>query len=51
MHYSIKYQLFCIREHSAGGKRDGKICKSLLKPVNKDGYDAMGNGNLHEDNG
>ena len=42
MRYSNKCLLFCTREHSAGGKRGGKICESLLKPVNKDGYDATG---------
>ena len=42
MYYSNKCQLFCTREHSAGGKRDGKVCEPLLKLVNKDGYDAMG---------
>ena len=25
-----------------GGKRDGKVCESLLKLLNKDGYDATG---------
>ena len=40
MYYSNKYQLFCTHEHSAGGKRGGKVYESLLKPVNKDAYDA-----------
>ena len=35
---SNKYLLFCTHEHLAGGKRGIKICESLLKPVNKDGY-------------
>ena len=42
IYYSNKCQLFCTREHSKGGKRGGKVCESLLKPVNKDGYDATG---------
>ena len=29
-------------EQSAGSKRAGMVCESLLKPVNHDGYDAMG---------
>ena len=40
MYYSNKCQLFCTREHLAGGKRDGKVCESLLQPVNEDSYDA-----------
>ena len=32
----------CTHEHSAGGNRGGKVCKLLLKPVNKDGCDATG---------
>ena len=42
IYYSNKCQLFCTCEHSAGGKRGSKVCKSLLKPINKDGYDATG---------
>ena len=42
IYYSNKYQLFCTCEYSAGGKRGSKVCKSLLKLVNKDGYDATG---------
>ena len=42
IYYSNKCQLFCTCEHLAGGKRGGKVCESLLKLVNKDGYDAMG---------
>ena len=34
--------MFGTREHLAGGQRSGKVCESLLKPVNKDGYDATG---------
>ena len=34
--------MFCTCEHSAGGKRGGKVCELLLKPLNNDGYDAMG---------
>ena len=33
IYYSNKCQLFCTCEHSAGGKRGGKICELLLKPV------------------
>ena len=40
MYYSNKCQLFGTHEHSAGGKKGGKVCELLLKPVNKDGYDA-----------
>ena len=43
MYCSKTCQLFCTHEHSAGGKRGGKVCESLLKPVNKDGYDVTGN--------
>ena len=42
MYYSNKCQLFCTHEHSAGGKRDSMVCELLLKPVNNNGYDAMG---------
>ena len=42
MYYSNKCQLFCTHEYSAGGKRGDKLCKLLLKPVNNDGYDAVG---------
>ena len=42
IYYSNKCQLFCTCEYLAGSKRGGKVCKSLLKLVNKDGYDAMG---------
>ena len=42
MYYYNKWRLFCTHEQPAGGKRGGKVCESLLKPVNKDGYDAMG---------
>ena len=42
MYYSDKCQLCCKREHSEGGRRGGKVCESLLKPVNKDSYDATG---------
>ena len=38
MYYSNKCQLFCSHEQKAGGKRGGMGCKSLLKPVNRDGY-------------
>ena len=40
MYYSNKCQLFCTHEQSVGGKRGGMVCKSLLKPVNNDCYDA-----------
>ena len=40
MYYSNKCQLFCTRKHSVDGKIGSKLCESLLKPVNKDGYDA-----------
>ena len=39
---SNKCRLFYTREQSAGGKRGGIVCKSLLKPVNNDDYDATG---------
>ena len=42
MYYSNKWQLFCIREQLAGGKRGSMVSESLLKRVNSDGYDAMG---------
>ena len=29
-------------EQSAGGKRGSKVCELLMKPVDKDGYDAKG---------
>ena len=29
-------------EQSAGSKRGGMVCELLLKLVNNDGYDAMG---------
>ena len=29
MNYSNKCQLFCTREHSAGGKRGGMVCEWL----------------------
>ena len=40
MYYSNKCQLFYTHEQSAGGKRGGMVCESLLKPLNNDGYDA-----------
>ena len=42
IYISNKCQLFYTCEHSAGDKRGGKVWESLLKPVNKDGYDATG---------
>ena len=42
MYYSNKCQLFCTCEQLAGGKRGGMVCESLLKSVNNDSYDGMG---------
>ena len=42
MYYSNKCQLFWTHEQLAGDKRGGMVCKSLLKYVNNDGYDATG---------
>ena len=42
MYYSNKCQLFYTREQSAGGKRGGIVCESLLKSVNNDDYDVTG---------
>ena len=39
MYYSNKCQLFCTREQSAGGKRDGMVCELILKPINNDGLE------------
>ena len=36
MYYSNKCQSFCTHEQSAGGKRDGMVCESLLKPLTGD---------------
>ena len=46
MYYSNNCQLFCTLEQSAGSKRavcQVYVCESfILKPVNNDGYDAVG---------
>ena len=42
MYYSNKCQLFYTHEQLAGDKRGGMVYESLLKPVNNDGYDVMG---------